>query len=98
VLDYLNLHPDPAILNFCVAGWHQFLCIEIDELYTGYLLGKATSTSSLLEYAIYIAFFPALIAGPIDRAGRLLPQIHQNRFVTPNHFSAGIFFDPMGIL
>lgn len=32
-------------------------------------------TSSLLDYAVYVAFFPHLLAGPILRARRLLPKI-----------------------
>jgi alginate O-acetyltransferase complex protein AlgI len=29
-------------------------------------------------YALYVAFFPQLLAGPIERAPRLLPQLHQD--------------------
>jgi alginate O-acetyltransferase complex protein AlgI len=32
-------------------------------------------TRSLLDFAIYVAFFPQLVAGPIERATALLPQI-----------------------
>lgn len=32
-------------------------------------------TSSLLDYAVYVAFFPHLLAGPILRARRLLPKV-----------------------
>ncbi|MEZ6066455.1 MAG: MBOAT family O-acyltransferase [Planctomycetaceae bacterium] len=34
------------------------------------------------RYALYVAFFPQLVAGPIERASRLLPQLRQ-----PVHFS-----------
>ncbi len=37
--------------------------------------GELKPTRSLLDFAIYVAFFPQLVAGPIERAGRLLPQI-----------------------
>ena len=30
---------------------------------------------SLLNFALYIGFFPQLVAGPIERAGHLLPQV-----------------------
>ncbi|MFG0263068.1 MAG: MBOAT family O-acyltransferase, partial [Novipirellula sp. JB048] len=32
-------------------------------------------SSSLLEFALYVAFFPQLVAGPIVRARELLPQL-----------------------
>ncbi len=33
----------------------------------------------LLTFAVYVAFFPQLVAGPIERAGRLLPQLAGER-------------------
>lgn len=36
----------------------------------------------LLVFATYVAFFPQLVAGPIERAGRLLPQLRDPRPVT----------------
>ena len=32
-------------------------------------------THSLLDFALFVAFFPQLVAGPIERASHLLPQI-----------------------
>lgn len=36
---------------------------------------KIAPTRSLLDYSIFVAFFPKLVAGPIIRAGDLLPQL-----------------------
>jgi alginate O-acetyltransferase complex protein AlgI len=36
--------------------------------------GKITSRPNFIEYACFVAFFPQLIAGPIDRAQNLIPQ------------------------
>jgi alginate O-acetyltransferase complex protein AlgI len=30
-------------------------------------------------FALYLSFFPKLLQGPIERAGSLIPQLHQNR-------------------
>jgi alginate O-acetyltransferase complex protein AlgI len=38
--------------------------------------------SSVPEYALYISFFPQLLAGPIERAGQMLPQMGAPRFLT----------------
>lgn len=37
--------------------------------------GKIEPTHNFPQYLCYVSFFPQLIAGPIERAGRLLPQI-----------------------
>ncbi|MCL4149092.1 UNVERIFIED_CONTAM: hypothetical protein GTU68_012252 [Idotea baltica] len=36
---------------------------------------KLTPTNSLLDFALFVAFFPQLVAGPIVRARELLPQL-----------------------
>lgn len=43
--------------------------------------GKLRATSNLLDYFAYVSFFPQLVAGPIERASRLLPQ-----FASPRRF------------
>ena len=37
--------------------------------------GKLKPTHDLLAFATYVSFFPQLVAGPIERASHLLPQI-----------------------
>jgi hypothetical protein len=33
--------------------------------------------TSLLDFALYVAYFPQLVAGPIERAGHLVPQLQR---------------------
>ena len=39
--------------------------------------GRFRLSVSLLEYGFYISFFPLILAGPITRAGYLIPQIRR---------------------
>jgi alginate O-acetyltransferase complex protein AlgI len=39
--------------------------------------GDIPAERHLGRFALYVSFFPQLVAGPIERAGRLLPQFHQ---------------------
>ena len=41
--------------------------------------GRIKPTQSLLDYLVYVSFFPQLVAGPIERASRLIPQIQRTR-------------------
>lgn len=41
--------------------------------------GQVRPESSLPTYAAYLSFFPQLVAGPIERAGHLLPQFRSQR-------------------
>lgn len=38
---------------------------------------RDTEPASLLDFAVYLAFFPHLVAGPIVRARELIPQLEQ---------------------
>lgn len=40
---------------------------------------KQTPINSPVDYAVFVSFFPLLVAGPIERAHHLLPQIQKNR-------------------
>ena len=53
--------------------------------------GKMKPTRDLLDFALYVSFFPQLVAGPIERASRLLPQISAPRKITTDQVNAGIF-------
>ncbi len=50
---------------------------------------KLEPADSLLEYALFISFFPHLIAGPIQRPGHLLPQVQSPRSFDPQRVYAG---------
>ena len=41
--------------------------------------GKIAAERNPLDYALYVAFFPQLVAGPIERATHLLPQFKRER-------------------
>ncbi len=52
---------------------------------------------SFLDYALFVSFFPQLVAGPIVRAKTFLPQLIKQRTVSVNHFSVGICFFVFGL-
>jgi len=47
-------------------------------------------TSSFLRFATYVAFFPQLVAGPIERAAHLLPQFDKKRVFDFNFAKSGL--------
>lgn len=40
---------------------------------------KIKPERSIIDYSVFVSFFPLLVAGPIERATHLLPQIKRNR-------------------
>lgn len=45
---------------------------------------------NLARFALYVSFFPQLVAGPIERSSRLLPQIAAARFVGTDGLVSGL--------
>ncbi|HEY3326929.1 MAG TPA: MBOAT family O-acyltransferase [Novimethylophilus sp.] len=51
----------------------------------------------LVDYALFVSFFPHLMAGPIVRASCLLPQIENPKLPTQNQVGWGLAFVCMGL-
>ena len=51
--------------------------------------GVFTPAYSLINYAAYHAFFPQLVAGPIERAGHLMPQFESFRPIDRHMLTTG---------
>jgi alginate O-acetyltransferase complex protein AlgI len=51
---------------------------------------------NFLDFALYVSFFPQLVAGPIERATRLLPQIVSKRTVKFEQITEGTFLIALG--
>ena len=44
--------------------------------------GDAPAERGLVEFFLFVTFFPQLVAGPIERASHLIPQIRARRVLT----------------
>ncbi|MDE2523292.1 MAG: hypothetical protein O0X93_09090 [Methanocorpusculum sp.] len=53
-------------------------------------LEKLEPEKELHKYALFIAFFPALVAGPIIRASEFLPQLKSKIEITGENIQAGV--------
>ncbi len=54
--------------------------------------------SSLLDVAVYLSFFPHLVAGPIVRASEFLPQLKSPRDPTRVAVGSGLFLIGLGLV
>ena len=50
-----------------------------------------------LDFALFVSFFPQLVAGPIERASRLLPQLHEKRSVSTDDIYQGCLLILIGL-
>ncbi len=58
---------------------------------------KLEPSNSLVNFAAYVAFFPQLVAGPIERATNLLPQFSRKRNFTFEQGKSGLYLIIWGL-
>lgn len=59
--------------------------------------GELKPTKKFFDFALFVSFFPQLVAGPIERARNLLPQISMPRTVTSDQVKRGLFLIVFGL-
>ncbi len=59
--------------------------------------GKMPAARNWIDFGLYVAYFPQLVAGPIERATRLLPQIASPRLPASRAFEEGLYCIVLGI-
>ncbi|MFH1883303.1 MAG: MBOAT family O-acyltransferase [Planctomycetota bacterium] len=55
-----------------------------------YYRGNIERETSLIRYATFVSLFPRLVAGPIERAKNLLPQLHKTPRVSIQDIADGL--------
>jgi alginate O-acetyltransferase complex protein AlgI len=60
-------------------------------------LRRAKPATSFLDYALFVTFFPHLVAGPIMRPTELVPQFAQPRQATPDMLRFGLALVTLGM-
>jgi D-alanyl-lipoteichoic acid acyltransferase DltB (MBOAT superfamily) len=60
--------------------------------------GQMKASRSFLDFALFVTFFPQLVAGPIERARNLLPQVAAPRHINPRQFHEGLYLIGLGLI
>ncbi len=75
LLGFLGIRVTPLHLGWILPVGISFFTFQL----TGYLIdvyrGTMKHEKNFIYFALYVSFFPQLVAGPIERAQNLLPQL-----------------------
>jgi len=93
----MGLHPHVETLHIILPLGISFYTFQsmnyVIDVYRGELEGE----KSLLNFALFVSFFPHLVAGPILRATALMPQIKQPNTITRDGFYSGFYLAIWGL-
>jgi alginate O-acetyltransferase complex protein AlgI len=97
LLESVGLHANLPILSLVLPVGISFYTFQT----LGYVIDvyrkQLRPAPNLLDFALYISFFPQLVAGPIERATHLLPQVLSPRTITYEQVSRGSFLILLGL-
>jgi len=88
-LDKVGLSLEPPLLQLVLPVGISFFTFQAMS-YVIDTYRRDTEPYPLLDFAVYLSFFPHLVAGPIVRARELLPQLQQK--ADPRKIEASLAF------
>jgi D-alanyl-lipoteichoic acid acyltransferase DltB (MBOAT superfamily) len=91
----MDYHPaKPNIILPAGISFYTFttLCYTID-MYKR----KSTPVKSMLDFSLFVTFFPHLVAGPIVRPPQLVPQFETPRKATQHQMMQGLLLVSLGL-
>lgn len=84
-----GLHADPRFLQIVLPVGISFYTFQTMSYTIDIYRNKMEPTRDFLNFALFVAYFPQLVAGPIERAAELLPQIEGRRILRYRHLREG---------
>ncbi len=109
---YFNFFIDSAdrllvALGSSASAWHLHILLPAGiSFYTFQSLsytidvykGRTEAIRRLEDYALFVMFFPVLVAGPIERAGHMMPKLTRPRVLTVDQSCRGLFLILFGLM
>ncbi|MEM6929774.1 MAG: MBOAT family O-acyltransferase [Myxococcota bacterium] len=86
----LGIDADVRIISIVLPVGISFYTFQTMGYTIDVARGELEARTRFVDYVLYVSFFAQLVAGPIERAGRLLPQIEQPRALTLERIQSGI--------
>ncbi len=89
--------PDYLHLNIILPVGISFYTFQTMSYTIDIYRKKLEPTHSLIDFALFVSFFPQLVAGPIERASALLPQLSQKLHPTKEQLQKGLHLIVFGL-
>ena len=79
----------PIVLNLILPVGISFYTFQTLSYVIDVYRGEVKSEKNFFFYALYVSFFPQLVAGPIERPGNLIPQLREPHSFNIENFKKG---------
>jgi alginate O-acetyltransferase complex protein AlgI len=97
-LRILGLYADWPTLNIVLPIGISFYTFQAIGYIADVYMNKIQPERNLIRYGLFISFFPQVVAGPIERASRLLTQFAVVQPITKEKISTGVYLIVWGLV
>ncbi|MFM2214010.1 MAG: Peptidoglycan O-acetyltransferase [Bacteroidota bacterium] len=91
LLGNVGLHSSPILLDVILPVGISFYTFHGLSYIIDIYYGRIKSEKNFVDYSLFVCYFPLLVAGPIERATHLLPQVKRRRKFNFNKAKEGIY-------
>ena len=95
-LTALGLETSPRTLSVVLPVGISFFTFQALSYTVDVYRGQLHARRSFVDVATFVAFFPQLVAGPIERAAHLLPEVEGERRFSPEAARSGVLLMAWG--
>ena len=97
VLSWLSLQYAVPEFHYLLPVGISFYVFQSMSYTIDFYRGRVDREHSFIRYATFVSLFPQLVAGPIERASNLLPQLHGTPRITREDISDGLSLFVVGL-
>jgi D-alanyl-lipoteichoic acid acyltransferase DltB (MBOAT superfamily) len=97
LLSSVGINAPIPILNVILPVGISFYTFQELSYLIDIYKGRTKPVKNILDFALYVSFFPQLVAGPIERSDHLIPQLLNPRKNLPEDFSEGTYLVLAGL-
>jgi alginate O-acetyltransferase complex protein AlgI len=90
LLTSIGFQPHVQVLQIVLPVGISFYTFQSLGYVIDVYRGKVPAERNLLNYAVFVSFFPQLVAGPIERAGHMLAQVKRERVWSTAALESGL--------
>ncbi|MGL2967523.1 MBOAT family O-acyltransferase [Flavobacterium sp. XGLA_31] len=91
LLNGFGWHTSPLLLQVILPVGISFYTFHGLSYIIDIYYGRIKSEKNFVDYSLFVSYFPLLVAGPIERATHLLPQVKRRRKFNFNKAKEGVY-------
>lgn len=97
LLRSFGFEPAPFRLNLILPVGISFYTFQTLSYTIDIYRREIRATSRYTDFALFVAYFPQLVAGPIERARNLIPHLQSQRRISLDDISGGAYLILLGL-